>query len=464
MKIINYGGDYMKHLILAGGSGTRLFPLSRKKKPKQFLNLFSNKSLIQETILRLNSDNFTVISGKNTYYKLMDDLKGIELYSEDRILLEPEAKNTAPAILYALTDIEDNEIVSVLPSDHYIKNTKKYHKRLDDAKNLAEKNYIVTIGIKPYYPETGYGYIKINDKISRKNYTVDKFVEKPDKNTAEKYMDSGNYLWNAGMFIFKKKTFIEEVKKLDPELYKFYSKLKNNPEEKERIYKEVKNISVDYAVMEKTGKMAVVEGDFGWSDIGNWKALKKLLDKSDKNIIKSAEAFNIESKNNIVFTDKPYISLINVKDLAIIDTKDLLLISDLNHSQKVKQVYNDIDKKHPQVTEALPDEKRPWGEFASLMNSAENGFKTKWIRVKPGEKLSLQYHHKREEHWIIVKGKAKMTLEKETFNVKKGDYIHIPKEELHTIEGIRETEFIEVQMGDYLEEDDIVRVEDKYNR
>ncbi len=454
----------MKHLILAGGSGTRLFPLSRKKKPKQFLNLFSENSLIQETIKRLDSSNFIVISGKETYYKLIDNLKEINLYGEDKIAIEPEGKNTAPAILYALKDVDDEEIVSVLPSDHFINNTKKYHKRFNDAKELAKKGYIVTIGIKPGYPETGYGYIKKDKKISKRKYKVERFVEKPNKKVAKEYLDSGNYLWNAGMFIFKKNTFINEIKKLDEELYNFYNELKANPGKKKETYSRVKNISVDYAVMEKTDKMAVVEGDFGWSDIGNWKALKDLLDPSDNNIIKSAEDFNIKSKNNLVFTSKPYVSMINVSDLAVIDTKDMLLISDLDNSQKVKKVFNEVDKKHPQVTEAHPDEERPWGQFASLLNSSEKGFKTKWIQIKPKEKLSLQYHHKREEHWIIVKGKARMTLGEETFEVKKGDYIHIPKEELHTIEGIEETEFIEVQMGDYLEEDDIVRVEDKYDR
>ncbi len=454
----------MKYIILAGGTGKRLFPLSRKKKPKQFLKLFSDNTLIQETVLRLNSNKFKIVSSKKNFYKLKDNLKEINKYKKNRILLEPFGKNTAPAIIYALTQFEENDIIAVLPSDHYIKDNKKFDDCLKNAGEIADKGYIVTLGIVPQYPETGYGYIKKSRKLNDNSFLVEKFVEKPDLKTANKYLESNNYYWNAGMFVFKKKTFISELKKIDRELYDFYKKIKKNPETKNEEYKKIKNISIDYAVMEKTDKMAVVESQFGWNDIGNWKSLKDILGKNNENVVKNTKEVSLKSKNNLVISEKPIVSLIDINDLAVIDTKDILLLADLKNSQKVKTIFNKIDKIAPFRTEASPDEERPWGKFESLKDDEETGYKVKWIKVKKGEKLSLQYHKKRAEHWIIVSGKGLMTLGKNSFVVEPGQYIHIPVEEKHTMKGIENTEFIEIQTGNYLKEDDIVRLEDKYNR
>jgi mannose-1-phosphate guanylyltransferase len=456
----------MKFIILAGGSGTRLFPLSRENLPKQFLRLFSNYSLIQETILRLDNDNFLIVSSQDSFYKLKEQLQEINKYKENRILLEPFGKNTAPAIVYALTTIENDDIVAVLPSDHYIEDKEEFLKTVSKAEKLAQMGYITTIGIVPTYPETGYGYIELEKEIGNEMFKVKRFVEKPNKEKAEEYLQKGNFLWNAGMFVLKKSVFLNELKEKTPELYDFYLKLKNskNQEDIKGIYEKVEKISVDYAVMEKSDKIASVKGNFGWNDIGGFKSLKEVLSKDSKttNNGKFKKLNSIKSDNNLIFSDKPVISLINTHNKAIIDTKDVLLISDLNNSQEVKNIFTQTKSELPQIAKSHPDEERPWGKFMSLLD--KEGFKVKWIKVKKGEKLSLQYHNKREEHWIIVKGNAIMTLGDKNFEVKKGDYIKIGLKELHTIEGIEDTEFIEVQMGDYLGEDDIVRLEDKYGR
>ncbi len=454
----------MKYVILAGGSGTRLFPLSRESFPKQFLRLFSEKSILQETILRLNSDDFIIVTAKDAFYKIKEHLEEIEKYRKDRILLEPFGRNTAPAIIYALSKIEENEIVAVLPSDHFIKDENTFRRSLTKAKKLAEKDYIVTIGIVPEYPETGYGYLELEKEIGNGEFMVKRFVEKPDMDTAKKYFKSGNYLWNGGMFVFKKKVLIDEIEKVAPKMYEFYNQIISNKNSLEKIYKSVENISIDYAVMENSKRITSVKGDFGWNDIGCFKSLfETLKSKTTKsNVGKSKKIISIESKDNLIFSEKPIVSLINIKNLAIIDTKDVLLVSDIENSQKVKDIYSQVKEINPQITRAHPDEERPWGKFESIMNG-EN-FKVKWIKVKSGERLSLQYHNKREEYWTIIKGKAIMTLGEKQFEVKKGDRIKIEIGELHSIEGITETEFIEIQMGDYLGEDDIVRVEDKYKR
>ncbi len=454
----------MKFVILAGGSGTRLFPLSRENLPKQFLKLFSNYSLIQETILRLKSDDFLIVSAKDSFYKLKEQLQEINKYKKDRILLEPFGKNTAPAIIYSLLKIPDNETVVVLPSDHYIKNENKFLATIEKAQTLAEMGYITTIGIVPTYPETGYGYIQLKKEIDDGMYIVERFVEKPDLETAKIYVQSGNFLWNAGMFVFKKSVFLSELKKVSSDLYEFYTNLKNanSYEEIKNIYSSVEKTSIDYAVMEKSSVIASVKGDFGWNDIGGFKSLKEVLNNTNANTGKFKKLYSLNSNNNLIFSEKAVVSLINVHNKAIIDTKDALLISDLDNSQDVKEIYNKTKSDTPNIAKSHPDEERPWGQFLSLLD--KEGFKVKWIKVKKGEKLSLQYHNRREEQWIIVKGRAIMTLGDKNFEVKKGDYIKIGLKQLHTIEGIEDTEFIEVQTGDYLGEDDIVRLEDKYGR
>jgi mannose-1-phosphate guanylyltransferase/mannose-6-phosphate isomerase len=448
----------MTFLILAGGSGKRLFPLSRETFPKQFLPLFNGRSLLEETLSRTDGKRCLIVGSSESVHLLKKASKKTAV----EVLAEPCGRNTAPAIVFGLTCVDDEEIVAVMPADHYIQDRPLFQERLQEAEKLAGDGYIVTLGICPDAPETGYGYIK-KGRPAGAGYVVDSFTEKPDEEKARVYLDSGDYLWNSGMFIFKKKTLLEEFKNLSPQLYDFYEALSRSREESfQAIYQKAPDISIDYAVMEKTKKAVVIPSDFGWSDIGSWRALKALFDPGEGNVSLNAELFPLESRNNIVSAPGKTVGLLDVDNLVVADTKDFLFIGSLERSQEVKEIVSIVGKKYPETVRSHKDEMRPWGEFTTLEEG--DGFKVKKITVSPGEKLSLQYHHHREEHWIIVQGEALMTLRERTFSVKAGDTVAIPRGETHTIEGVSLTIFIEVQRGDYLGEDDIVRLDDRYGR
>ena len=452
----------MTFLILAGGSGKRLFPLSRERYPKQFLSLTGDKSLLEETLLRTGEEPFLVIGNKLSRHLLQKAVNEVKAQKRGEVIGEPLPRNTAPAILLGLSRLPDTAVVTVMPSDHYIKDRDRFRKTLQAAEKLARKGYITTLGITPDRPETGYGYICKGSPLHA-GFRVSSFKEKPDVQTAQNYLRSGDTFWNSGMFVFEKKTMIEEVRALHPDLYHFYCEIKEAaPGQWEEIYKNAPDISIDYAVMEKTKRAAVVSGDFGWTDIGSWEALKRILEPGDGNAALKTELYSADSRDNLVITRGKSVGLIGIRETAVVDTGDFLLISDLSRSQEVKDLAALVKEREPGKAEAHKDEVRPWGSFVSLDEG--NGFKVKKIIVSPGERLSLQYHHHRDEDWIIVRGEGMMTLGERRFKVVPGDHVHIPKEEVHTIEGITETVFIEVQRGDYLGEDDIVRLEDRYGR
>jgi len=480
----------MKTIILAGGSGTRLFPLSRKNYPKQFLKIKDKYSFFQKTIIRnlkiVNPEDILIITNKNYEFLINNDLEELVkdgiLKKEDKekinIVFEPVGRNTAPAIAFGVKflleklNIDKKEVIFVSPSDHLISPIEKFSFYIKEAEKIVNKEYIVTFGIRPTKVETGYGYIEVdfNKKIEN-GYKVVKFHEKPDFETAKKYLESGNFYWNSGMFMFSIDTFLEELKKYSPTIFKLINNYSVNELLEKNIFEKMPDISIDYAIMEKTKKVAIIPMDIIWSDIGSWDSVYEVLDKDEDNNVKIGDVMSLDTKNSLIFGDKRLISTIGIKDLIVIDTDDVLLIMRKGESQRVKELVNILkrDKKYKELTESHATVYRPWGSYKVIDKG--NRYKVKKIIVKPGEALSLQRHYHRSEHWIVVKGTAKIILEdnqgclKEYF-IHENESIYVPKSKKHRIinPGKIPLEIIEIQVGEYLEEDDIERFEDRYSR
>jgi len=462
----------MKNIILSGGSGTRLWPLSRKLMPKQFLKLFDNKSLFQKTIERNSKicNSCMVISNINQYFIALDDLEELNAkfnIENTKFLLEEIGKNTAPAIAFAALESDEEEILFVTPSDHLIKNEEEYKKAINKAKELSNKGYLVTFGINPTQPYTGYGYIEANGE------DVIKFHEKPDLETAEKYLKNNSklktqnstlFFWNSGMFMFKAGVYLEELKKHSTNIYeevlKSYEKRQviSNNQIRLKDMKNIPDISIDYAVMEKSEKIKVVPRDFEWNDVGSFDSLVEE--------IKSKEAIEIDSKNNFYHSDdnKKVIASIGIEDLIVIDTKDALLITKKGESQKVKDIVQQLKTTYYPLLTTHSTVHRPWGTYENLID--ENGYKIKRIVVKPGKRLSLQKHFHRNEHWIVVSGTATVTVGDKTYYVRPNESTYIKMGEVHRLSnpGKIPVVLIEAQVGEYTGEDDIVRIEDDYKR
>ncbi len=449
----------MTNVILCGGSGTRLWPLSRKLMPKQFLKLLDNESLFQKTLKR-NSfvvDDFLIITNKEQYFLALDQMEEIN-FENVSFILEEIGKNTAAAIAFAAFESDENEILLITPSDHLIKNEQKYKEAIDKARKLAKQGYLVTFGINPKNPNTGYGYIEANGE------DVVKFHEKPDIDTAKEYLKKGNFYWNSGMFMFKAGVYLNELKKYSPKVYeeaiKAYEKRQQISNNQIRIKKmqNIPDISIDYAVMEKSKKIKVVESEFEWNDIGSFDSLIEEVE-SDKYI-------SIDAKNNFlkVSNQKKEVALIGVDDLIVIDTPDSLLISKKGETQKVKDVVNLLKKNNKAITEIHTTVHRPWGTYEVLID--EDKYKIKRIVVKPGKRLSLQKHFHRSEHWIVVSGTATVTIGNERKLVRPNESTYINIGEIHRLEneGKIPVVLIEAQVGEYTGEDDIVRIEDDYKR
>ena len=454
----------MINIVLCGGSGTRLWPISRKLYPKQFLKLFDNESLFQKTIKRNQDlvDEYLVVSNIEQYSLSSEQINTTDVQNYS-FILESMPRNTAPAIAIASLFVDEDEIVLVTPSDHLIKDEIEYNNVIKKAKEFAKDDYIVTFGITPKHPETGYGYIEY------KEYEVLNFLEKPDKENAQKYINQGNFLWNSGIFCFKAKIFLEELKKYSPEVYNYsleayknISKGKISTIDYNDMIK-IPDISVDYAVMEKSDKIKVVPSDIQWSDMGSFDSLYDELPKDDINNSKMDHLININSTNNLIISDK-IVSTIDVSDLIIIDTEDALLVSKRGSSQKIKDVVSIIKEKDPKLLNDHRKAHRPWGNYKLLDTS--NGYKIKRIEVKPGCRLSLQKHFHRSEHWIVVSGIAKVTIDDKEFLVRPNESTYIKIGQLHRLEnpGKLPLVLIEAQVGEYTGEDDIVRVEDDFSR
>ena len=461
----------MRGRILAGGSGTRLWPISRTLMPKQFIKLFFNKSLFQLAVDKNSKlcNSQLIVSNENQYFLALDQLEEINKLNNTKFLLEPIAKNTAPAIALAALESNKDEILFVTPSDHLIKDDKKYQEAVEKAKELAKKGYLVTFGIVPNEAHTGYGYIESSGE------DVKKFHEKPDLETATKYLEenlkfntqnSKLFLWNSGMFMFKSGVFLEELKKYSPEIYeKSLQAYKNSKKDGDVLRIRLKDMeaipedSIDYAVMEKSNKIKVIKSEFEWNDVGSFDSLVKEIDSN-------IEPVEIESKNNFYYADngKKVIATIGLEDFMIIDTKDALLITKKGQTQKVKNIVEKLKIQNSKLTIEHYKVNRPWGTFETLID--ENGYKIKRIVVKPGKRLSLQKHFHRNEHWIVVSGTATVTVGNETKLLRPNESTYIKMGEIHRLsnEGKIPVILIEAQVGEYTGEDDIIRLEDDFKR
>lgn len=458
----------MKVIILAGGSGTRLWPLSRDRYPKQFIKFQGDKpSLFQETFERslLLTDVGDIYVVTNEKYKFLVMAEVEELgydYNESNILVEPEAKNTLPAIYAGVHEIakKGDDSVVVFPSDHMISKGHEFADIIKCSEVLIEDS-IITFGIKPDVPNTGYGYIAPGT-VKLNGYQVKEFKEKPEYEVAATYIEDG-YYWNAGIFMFNTKLFSNEVKIYSLEIYNAFIDSKSI---KEAFGKITKKISIDYGIMEKSNKVVVVPVDIGWNDLGSFDAIYDVFDKDEENNIVDDDNIVIDSKNNYIYSEKgKLISTIGVNDLIIVDNRDALLICKKDQSQKVKEIVNELKLNNDNRAEYHVQDYRPWGNY-KVLEEEEGLFKIKRINVSQGKKLSYQMHHHRSEHWIVVKGMAKITIDDEEQLVPAGESVFIRSGQKHRLENPGKTplEIIEVQMGDYLKEDDIIRFDDEYGR
>lgn len=468
-------------VILSGGAGTRLWPVSRRAHPKPFMQLVDGESLAEKTFRRaLNvTDNAPVLTvTSRDYYFYTRDLYD-ELVGESHdhpFLLEPIGRNTAPAIALAAHFLQDrlgpDTLMLILPADHLIRDEAGFQLAVAEARSLAARGFLVTFGIHPTQPETGYGYIRKGKAIANSGgFEIAAFVEKPDEETARQYVRSGEYEWNSGMFCFSASTFLGALQTHAPDIaeaalacWQGMDRLDRPLEIPLDLFTACPANSIDYAVMEKADNCAVVSGDFGWSDIGSWKAMSELYESDEAGNRIQGKAVVVESRNCFIKGERRLVAAVGVNDLVIVDTGDAVLVADRDRAQDVKEVVNQLSHLEDQAAEFHQTVHRPWGSY-SILEDAED-CKVKRLVVKPGQVLSLQMHRKRAEHWTVIRGVAKVRIDRDEFLLRPNESTYIPVETQHRLEnpGTEDVHLIEVQTGDYFGEDDIIRYEDIYGR
>ena len=465
-------------VILSGGSGSRLWPLSRHNQPKQFLKLIGDNSLYQETIERVsrlpNVEHTITVCSEDHRFMVGEQLAEIDVKNGD-ILLEPVARNTAAAIALAalqVASVDANGQLLVLPADHLIEKEQAFAGAVEKAQRLAQSGKLVAFGINPDCPETGYGYIKGGAALAEDGSVIEQFVEKPDLPTAEQYVASGKYFWNSGMFLFTAQSYLDELVKLEPEIYaaaKDAFALAKRDLDFVRFdkaaFERSPDISIDYAVMEKTDNAAVVPVSCGWSDIGSWSSMWQASERDDDDNHHNGDVISLDTKRTLVrASDRRMVAVIGCEDIVVIDTPDATLVARRDRVQDVKKIVDRLKKDGRQEHLFHRKVYRPWGNYDSLDNGER--FQVKRIVVKPGAALSLQKHHKRAEHWIVVSGVAEVTCDDKVFELRENESTYIPLGSVHRLKnnGTELVELIEVQSGSYLGEDDIVRLEDVYGR
>lgn len=457
----------MYSIILAGGSGSRLWPLSREMCPKQLLNIQNNESLLQETFERLASfipaENIISITNTKHFSNVKYQLS--TLAKNTKVLSEPIAKNTAPAVAITTKYIQslekdDDPIILVAPSDHIIKNIDKFKKTILEAEPLALAGNIVTFGVKPDYPEAGFGYINVEKG------KVKQFVEKPQKTVAEDFIKQGSWYWNSGLFLFKASVILDALKKYAKEIYNIADKFdfSSSTEIPFIEFDKMPNISIDYAVMEKTDNLVLVELESDWKDIGSWQSLYNMNDKDPSGNVKIGHILDMDSKDSFMYSSSKLVATIGLEDTVVVETEDAILACKKDRVQDVKQVFETLKQQHDDTHLVHKTMYRPWGFYTVLAQG--NGFLTKMIQVNPGQKLSIQSHNHRSEHWVVLSGLAKVILEGKEIILSPGHSVDIPVKAIHSLQNPYEEELkiIEVQKGDLLIEEDIIRYEDMYGR
>ena len=467
------------YYIMAGGEGMRLWPMSRSHFPKQLHTLLGDSSLLQQTISRLlkitNPENILIGTGENLYFSIKEQWEGLSIKCRPWLLLEPSSRNTAAAIALALHAAREkfgqDVIMITLAADHVIKKQKKFEALLKTGAKVASLGEIVTFGIVPTYAETGYGYINIGKKIQKDVYKVAQFKEKPTQDLARKYVKRGRYLWNSGMFIFDTAIMAESLEKFSKDVWKISLQVwKKRDQKKDRIkfnsrsFSRFPGISIDYAVMEKAKKRAVIKADFGWCDVGCWHMVHEMSKKDKNGNVFSGDVYSVDTKQTFIKTEKRFVAAVGISNLIVIDTPDALLISDKDRSQDVKTVVNKLKEDKSELTKFHATVYRPWGNYTVLEEGP--GYKIKRVVVKPKQQLSLQKHLNRSEHWVVVCGKARIICGENSILLKSNESVFIAKGRKHRITNpyAEEVSIIEVQTGNFISEDDIVRFEDVYER
>lgn len=459
----------MYGIILAGGSGSRLWPLSRELYPKQLLNLNSDKSLLQTTFERLKRCTAEIVSITNTKHSSNVRMQLSEQTENPIVLSEPVAKNTAPAIVlatkYIMQKTNSDPVIIVVPSDHLIEDNEKFISTVKKGEKLAESGYIVTFGIKPNYPETGYGYINTSEKLSD-GYKVKEFVEKPDIKTAENYLRADTYFWNSGIFMFKASTLFEEAIRHAPEIAKLSEKFDFSKSNEIPFieFDKMPSISIDYAIMEKSNKIALVKLESDWNDLGSWQSIYDISKKDKNGNVFVGHVLDENSKNSFVYSSSKLVATIGLEDTVIVETEDAILACKKDQTQNVKHIYETLKKQNDNTHLVHKTVYRPWG-FYTVIAQGE-GFLTKIIHVNQGQKLSVQSHNYRSEHWVVLSGTAKVVLEGKDLMLSPGHSVDIPLKAIHSLQNPykEDLEIIEVQKGDPLIEEDIIRYEDMYGR
>ncbi|MEW6429836.1 MAG: mannose-1-phosphate guanylyltransferase/mannose-6-phosphate isomerase [Thermodesulfobacteriota bacterium] len=465
-------------VILSGGSGTRLWPLSRELYPKQLLALAGDATLLQQTARRLEHFDGVgaplVICNEEHRFLVAEQLRAIDVRPA-AIVLEPVGRNTAPAAAIAALKADGDALLLVLPADHLIRDPAAFQRAVATGAGLAAADHLVTFGITPHHPETGYGYIRKGEKIAADGalpaFRVERFVEKPDRATAEAYLADGGYLWNSGMFLFKAATFLAELDRFRPEMVEACRRALASAATDldflrldKAAFTSCPADSIDYAVFEQTARAAVVPVDPGWSDIGSWSALWEVGDRDELGNIVKGDVLPVDCHDSYILAENRLVATVGLRDTIIVETADAVLVADRHRVQDVKTVVNRLKKEGRPEANLHRRVYRPWGNYENL--SAGDRYQVKRITVNPGAILSLQMHHHRAEHWVVVKGTARITSDGKVFMLSENQSTYIPLGVQHRLEnpGVIPLELIEVQSGSYLGEDDIVRFDDNYGR